>query len=50
MIKTMLKTLVACLMIALFVWFMASWFEVVLKNSAPNAQYSMMNLFQIICK
>lgn len=48
--KTMFKTLITCLMLTMFTWFMLSWFEVVLKNSTPNAQYSMMNMFQIICK
>ena len=38
---------IPCLMIA---WIALSWLEVVTKNSFPNPEYSVLNLFEIICK
>lgn len=31
-------------------WFALSWLEVVTKNILPNPEYSVLNLFEIICK
>ena len=43
-----LENIIATLSIALTVWFGASCFEVISKNTTPNPEYSDWNIFEII--
>lgn len=46
--KESIKNIMVIVCIAMFVWFSASAFEVIAKNSSPNPEYSSMNVFAMM--